>query len=191
VSKEEITSLSSQEKRFLCQLARKTLERQFNDKIFYKKPEAAGKLGMKKSVFVTLWKHGELRGCIGSLAKDKNLVDAVEDLTVKSAFSDPRFTDLKEDELKDIEIEISILSDLTEIKKIEEIEIGRHGLFVQKESFSGLLLPQVADEEQWDRETFLKNTCMKAGLDANAWKKGARIFMFSALKFSEDGMDSD
>jgi AmmeMemoRadiSam system protein A len=128
-----------------------------------------------------------LRGCIGSLAKDKNLIEAVQDLTVKSAFSDSRFTDLKEEELKDIEIEISILSDLTEIKKIEEIEVGQHGLFVQKESFSGLLLPQVADEEQWDREMFLKNTCLKAGLDGNAWKKGARVFKFSALKFSEEG----
>ena len=184
---EEIILLSPEEKTFLCRLARKTLERQFNDKTVSKEILASRNLKMKKSVFVTLWKHGELRGCIGSLSKDKNLIEAVQDLTVKSAFSDSRFTDLKEEELNDIEIEISILSDLTEIKKIEEIEIGKHGLLVQKDSFSGLLLPQVADEEQWDRETFLRNTCMKAGLDSDAWKKGARVFKFSALKFSEGG----
>lgn len=189
MNEKEIVSLSQEEKNLLCKIARKTLERQFDDKKHKKDIAVSGNLKAKRPVFVTLWKHGDLRGCIGSLAKDKNLIDAVQDLAVKAAFSDPRFTDLKEDELKDIEIEISILSDSSEVKEIGEINIGEHGLLVQMDGASGLLLPQVAEEEHWNRETFLRETCAKAGLAGDAWKKGAQIFKFSALKFSEGSID--
>jgi len=107
-------------------------------------------------------------------------------MAVEAAFSDPRFPTLSKEELNDIKIEISVLSKFKEVKDVSDIEVGTHGLLVRKGFSSGLLLPQVAAEYNWTRDEFLEHTCYKAGLDKDAWKKGATIYMFSAFVFGEE-----
>jgi uncharacterized protein len=145
-------------------------------------PEAASKvLSQPSGVFVTLHRHGRLRGCIGYLAAMKPLLEAVQEMAVAAAFNDPRFPRLREDEVADLDLEISVLSPMSQIKNIEEIQVGRDGLYIEREPNRGLLLPQVATEYGWDRPTFLKQTCLKAGLPPDAWEDpSARIFIFSA-----------
>jgi hypothetical protein len=138
--------------------------------------------------FVTLKKHGQLRGCIGFIEARKPSYETVRDMAQAAAFSDPRFSPVTQKEFEDLKIEISILTPLKKISDINEIEVGKHGLYIIKGFNSGLLLPQVATEYSWDRVTFLKETCRKAGLPFDAWKdKDAKIFIFSADVFGEDG----
>lgn len=137
------------------------------------------------AAFVTLTKGGRLRGCIGYTEATHPLYQTVASCALSAAFSDPRFPPLRSEELPQTEIEISVLTPLQEIKEISEIEVGQDGLFITKGSHRGLLLPQVAVEYGWDRETFLKQTCLKAGLPPDAWKSGAEIFIFSAEIFHE------
>lgn len=134
--------------------------------------------------FVCLKTKGELKGCIGYVKAILPLVDTVKQMAVQAAFHDPRFVPLNPREWQDTEIEISVLTPMTKIKAIEEIEVGVHGLYIEKGGYSGLLLPQVAVENHWDRIEFLEYTCFKAGLPGNAWKtKDANIFIFSADVF--------
>lgn len=140
----------------------------------------------KKGAFVTLEAGGDLRGCIGYLADDKRLDVTVQKMAIKAASEDPRFPPVTREELPEIEIEVSVLSPFREIREISEIQVGVHGLLAQKGERRGLLLPQVASREGWDRETFLTHTCLKAGLPPEAWREeGARIFAFSCEVFSE------
>ena len=98
-----------------------------------------------------------------------------------AALRDPRFPPVNEKELPDLEIEISVLTPLKKIADVSEIEVGKHGIYIKKGWNSGLLLPQVATEYGWNRQTFLEHTCQKAGLPSNAWKeKGTEIYIFSA-----------
>ncbi len=138
-----------------------------------------------RGVFVTIKKHGQLRGCIGYVRAIKPLWQAVADMAEAAAFQDPRFPPVRVDELGELEIEISVLTPLREIKDPEEIEVGKHGIMIERPPYySGLLLPQVATEYGWDRETFLEQTCIKAGLPPNAWRDPAtRIYIFSAEIF--------
>jgi hypothetical protein len=106
-------------------------------------------------------------------------------MTRAAAFEDPRFPPLTRSELKDIDVEISVLSPLTPIKNMEEIEVGKHGIYIIKKYHRGVLLPQVAIEQGWDRETFLKHTCLKAGLDPDCWKGNVEIYTFTADIFGE------
>ncbi len=114
------------------------------------------------------------------------LYRAVVDMTVAAASKDMRFIPVHKGELKDIKIEISVLTPLKRINSIDDIEVGRDGLFIKKGNYSGLLLPQVAIEYSWDREEFLRQTCIKAGLSKNAWKdKNTEIYTFQAQIISE------
>jgi AmmeMemoRadiSam system protein A len=134
-----------------------------------------------RGAFVTLNKHGQLRGCIGTIQPSRPLYQVVEEMAAAAAFEDSRFSPLTVHELKDLELEISVLTPLQRIKDINEIEIGKHGLYIKKGFYSGLLLPQVATEYNWDRQTFVEETCRKAGLHRNAWReKGTEVYMFSA-----------
>ena len=142
-------------------------------------------LKQKRGVFVTLDKFGQLRGCIGYVKPYYELREAVEKAAYSAAFEDPRFMAVSKDEFKNIEIEISILSPLKKISSVDEISVGKHGLVISKGFSSGLLLPQVATEYGWNREEFLEQTCRKAGLPGDAWKKGAEIQIFSAFVFNE------
>jgi AmmeMemoRadiSam system protein A len=134
--------------------------------------------------FVTLKTHGSLRGCIGLVVGMKPLYKSVTEMARAAAFDDPRFTPLTKDEVDKLEIEISALSPLEKIDDPAQIEVGKHGIMLQHGYHSGLLLPQVATEYGWDRITFLKHTCLKAGLPENAWRDPeTEIQIFSAEVF--------
>ena len=137
--------------------------------------------------FVSLHtKDGDLRGCIGSIQPVAPLFQAVASNAYNAAFRDPRFYPLRKDELAHVHIEISVMSPIVPVATVEEIEVGRDGLIISRGSRAGLLLPQVATEYGWDRETFLRQTCQKAGLPADAWQDaGCRIERFSAEVFAE------
>jgi hypothetical protein len=112
------------------------------------------------------------------------LAQTVTETAVAAAFEDPRFPPLDPGELKDIQVEISVLTPLQRIRNPEEVRVGVHGIVVKKGGRSGLLLPQVATEQGWDRSTFLENCCLKAGLPRDAWKDGeTEIYVFSADVF--------
>lgn len=107
-------------------------------------------------------------------------------MAISSATRDPRFYPLGKEDLDNFSLEISVLSPLKKIDDIEEIEVGRHGIYLEKGFYRGVLLPQVATEHGWDRTTFLKQTCIKAGLPTHAWQsEDAEIYIFSAQIFSE------
>ena len=136
--------------------------------------------------FVSLHRKGQLRGCIGTFSARNPLEKTVQDMARAAAFQDPRFAPVNESEMEEIGIEISALSPMREIEDVESIEVGRHGLYVVDGPYSGVLLPQVAMEQRWDRYTFLEQTCVKAGLDRNRWRSGdIKIFVFSAEVFGE------
>ena len=137
-------------------------------------------------LFVTLHKNGRLRGCIGYFQPYKDLYSSLIDLAKAAAFHDSRFAPVKEDEFNELHIEISILSPLYEISNTNEIEIGRDGIYLQHPYSSGLLLPQVATEYNWDKETFLRETCRKAGLPVSYLNdKKTKIYRFEAEIFGE------
>jgi AmmeMemoRadiSam system protein A len=107
-------------------------------------------------------------------------------MAAAAAFQDPRFRPLAPEELADLEVEISVLTPMRRVEKVEEIEVGKHGLFIEQGFARGLLLPQVAVQYRWDRDTFLAQTCVKAGLPPDAWKDSAtKIYTFTAEIFSD------
>ena len=143
-------------------------------------PEASG-------AFVTLKKKGELRGCIGTLECRAPLAAEVARVAVCAAREDPRFEPVRASELDEIDVEVSVLGPLEEIDPFDPaaIVVGVHGLVVERGYRRGLLLPQVATELNWDRETFLAHTCLKAGLPADAWRGGAKVYRFAAEVFGD------
>jgi AmmeMemoRadiSam system protein A len=142
-----------------------------------------GVLAQPAGAFVTLHCEGELRGCIGHIDATEALGRVISRCAVAACSTDPRFPPVTAAELPRIMIEISVLGPLEPISGAEDIEVGRHGLVVEKGWARGLLLPQVATEWQWDAETFLAHTCHKAGLPRDAWKNGAKIWRFEAEVF--------
>ena len=151
-------------------------------------PESLSKLDSEPmGVFVTLHtRKGELRGCIGYIEGVKSLPEAIVEMTKAAATEDPRFDPVKEAELNDVVLEISLLSPLQKIESPDAIEVGKHGLVVSKGHNKGLLLPQVATENDWNKITFLEHTCEKARLPRDAWKsEETEISIFSAEVFEE------
>lgn len=134
----------------------------------------------KKGIFVTINKDGRLRGCIGFVQPVYNLGDGVIKAAELAAFKDFRFESVKQEEIDELEFEVSVLSEIMEVKDIKEIKIGRDGLIIEKDNSSGLLLPQVFKNETV--EEALSMTAKKAGL--NTWKR-ARIYRFSVEVFKE------
>ncbi|WP_207264133.1 AmmeMemoRadiSam system protein A [Desulfovibrio sp. Huiquan2017] len=142
------------------------------------------KLREHLGAFVTLKLHDRLRGCIGNVRGSGELYRTVWEMARSAAFRDPRFPAVTEDEFHALEYEISILSPIEPCPDPELVEVGRHGLIMSRGMQSGLLLPQVPVEWQWNRETFLAQTCVKAGLPSNAWKDpDTTIFWFEAEVF--------
>jgi len=137
--------------------------------------------------FVTLNERtGDLRGCIGSIEAVAPLAQAVSSSAVNAAVRDPRFYPVRKEELPNLHLEISVMSPIVEVRDLEEIEVGRDGLIISRGGRAGLLLPQVATEYGWDRDTFLSQTCVKAGLPPDCWRTpGCRIEKFSAEVFGE------
>jgi AmmeMemoRadiSam system protein A len=135
---------------------------------------------------VTLKIDGKLRGCIGHITASQPLLETVRKVAWESAFEDPRFPPLTPQELPRVRIEISVLSPFQRIMDVDCIEVGVHGILVRRGGRSGLLLPQVATEEGWNREEFLDRTCRKAGLPLDAWRSPETIIeIFSATVFGE------
>lgn len=178
--------LNKDEQRILLDIARGAIARRLQGESGCMPPREERHLNRKNGCFVTLKKGQELRGCIGNFQSKVPLFKEVKEMAIAAAFNDPRFYPLDEQELDNISIEISVLSPLQKIENIDEIEVGIHGLYLEKDFFRGVLLPQVAVEHHWDKKTFLNQTCLKAGLPADAWQDGdADIYVFSAQIFSE------
>jgi AmmeMemoRadiSam system protein A len=136
--------------------------------------------------FVSLHNGEDLRGCIGMLSSERELYQTVQSCALSAALKDDRFNPVTREEVADLKIEISVLSELQRIADVHLIEVGRHGLIISLGGLRGLLLPQVATKYNWDRETFLAQTCRKAGLPTHAWRQpNAVIQVFEAQVFSE------
>lgn len=178
--------LSEKEKEELLSIARRTLELYLRGhKGPYIEPDHSS-LKQPRGAFVTLHHHMELRGCIGNMVATHPLYQTVQRMAIAAATEDPRFDPVKPDELSDIIIEISVLTPPFSIKTIQEIQIGSHGLIVTKGGRRGVLLPQVATENNWTPEEFLQHTCQKGGLAPDEWKKGGlQIEAFLAEVFGE------
>ncbi len=144
-------------------------------------------LNQKSGVFVTLNQRQELRGCIGNLVASQPLYLTLRDMAIEAAVGDPRFPALSLSELKDVQIEVSVLSPLEKVPSAEKIELGKHGVLVRRGNQSGVFLPQVASETGWSKEEFLNNLCAhKAGIAVDAWKdKDTQLYIFTADVFSE------
>jgi AmmeMemoRadiSam system protein A len=178
--------LTAKEKATLLDIAKNAIAAKINNKDMPELTVDSGTIKEKRGAFVTLKKRGQLRGCIGYIKAIKPLGETVQEMAVAAAFHDPRFPSLKPDEVRDLTFEISVLSPLKRIKDINEIEVGKHGLYIVRGYKSGLLLPQVAVEYEWDRESFLQETCCKAGLPPQAWMdKETEIYIFSADYFGD------
>jgi AmmeMemoRadiSam system protein A len=142
-------------------------------------------IALRAGAFVTLRIGGEFRGCIGYPDAELPLVEVVERCAVSAAISDPRFPPLTLVEWQDVHLEISVLGSIEAVDDITDIVVGRHGVIVEFGRRRGLLLPQVAVEYNWDAAELASQTCVKAGLPRDAWRKGARLFRFEAEVFGE------
>jgi AmmeMemoRadiSam system protein A len=141
-------------------------------------------LAEKRGAFTTLYVRGELRGCVGYVFPVSPLYRTVAETARAAAFEDVRFPPLMAQELPELEVHLSVLSVLQPIRAVE-VQVGRHGLLVSLDARRGLLLPQVPVEHGWDRETFLEQTCRKAGLPLDAWRQGATLEAFTAESFGD------
>jgi AmmeMemoRadiSam system protein A len=148
-------------------------------------PDVPGALARPGGAFVTIRRRGHLRGCIGRIQSDQPLARVVSRVAAAACSADPRFPAVTPEQFEEIDIEISVLGALEPIDSPHEVAIGRHGLVVERGVRRGLLLPQVAVEYGWDAPTFLRQTCVKAGLEAEAWKANVRIWRFEAEVFGE------
>ena len=176
-------SLSSQEKEDLLRLARMAVERFVNGKEVINYTAQNPNFLSKKGAFVTLKKQGRLRGCIGFTEPVLPLYETIIRASIYASTQDPRFPPVSPEELKDLEVEISVLTPLEKIDNPRLIQVGKHGLIISKNGKKGLLLPQVPVENNWSREQFLRHTCLKAGLPEDAWQKGAELYVFEAIVF--------
>ena len=148
-------------------------------------PEGGGALDTPCGAFVSIHEGHELRGCLGRLEADRGVAQVVAYLSRAVADSDPRFPPVAPHELTALAIEISVLQAEREMRSIDEITIGQHGLIIESGMRRGVLLPQVAAEHGWSVETFLEHTCLKAGVQPDAWRREARVLLFEAHVFNE------
>jgi len=177
--------LSNDDRRRLLQLARAAVTEIVLHNRILPLPDSDGPLAERAGAFVTLFRAGRLRGCIGLPLADLTLGEAVIQAALGAARGDPRFQPVSGVELHEIEIEISVLSPARPIDA-SQIEVGKHGLLVTRGTHRGLLLPQVAVERAWTAQVFLEEVCRKAALPAEAWKDTAtELLAFTAEVFSE------
>lgn len=177
--------LSQADREELLRIARRTLEVFLESGKTPSIETESDHLLEARGAFVTLHKGAQLRGCIGTFEASDPLLDIVQRMSVAAATKDPRFPTVLEDELSSIWFEISALTPLRQARA-DEVEVGKHGVYVTRGFSRGVLLPQVATEHSWDRETFLEHTCLKAHLPADAWRDPeTTIEIFSAEVFGE------
>jgi AmmeMemoRadiSam system protein A len=180
--------LTADHRRTLLSIARRSIEDALDGRRHELDPASLDEcLTRPAGAFVTLHaKNGRLRGCIGSIEAVSPLCQVISSNAVNAAVRDPRFSPVRRDEIEGLHIEISVISPVVRVTDVAEIEVGRDGLIVRRGIWRGLLLPQVATDYGWDRETFLRQTCMKAGLPPDSWRAPeCRIERFSAEVFGE------
>ncbi|MBM3791647.1 MAG: AmmeMemoRadiSam system protein A [Acidobacteria bacterium] len=181
-----IPHLDESARRELLTLARRTLESYLETGTIPRHETATDSLLVPCGAFVSLHDAGRLRGCIGQIVSDQELYRTVQRCAVSAALEDYRFSPVTKEESGRLEIEISVLTPMQRIEETEQIEVGRHGLYIVRGAQRGLLLPQVAVQYGWDRGTFLNQACRKAGLKDDAWKQASTaIHVFEAQVFSE------
>lgn len=179
-------TLTKSEQRLLLKHARNCIEAKMHGKKGSKFSESTPRLDEERGAFVTLIKDDNLRGCVGLAQSTQPLYRTVQDMAITAAFEDPRFPPMEQAELADTVIEISAVSWIRELTSVRKIKIRRHGLMIKLKDAKGLLLPQVAARNNWDRLTFLENVCIKAGLKKDDWKNpAAKMMIFAAQVFSD------
>jgi hypothetical protein len=174
---------SDEERRWLLRLAHLSIRSAVSGTPLHTM-ETPAHLREARGAFTTLHENGELRGCIGMIMAVKPLDETVREMARAAALEDPRFAPVSAEELGKLQVEISVLSPMFAIAP-EDVVVGRHGLMISYGGRRGLLLPQVAVEWGWDRETLLAQTCRKAGLAMDQWRHGAKIEAFTAEVFGE------
>lgn len=176
-------SLTREEKNELVRIARQAIQLGVESKTLMEYQPNNSNFRVPKGVFVTITKKGELRGCIGFIEPIFPLCQAVIQAAYYAALQDTRFDPIAGSELKDLEVEVSVLSPLTRITDPSLVKVGKHGLVIEQGGRKGLLLPQVPAQFGWTHDEFLDEACVKAGLPPSAWKKGAAVYTFEALVF--------
>jgi uncharacterized protein len=180
-----MSSLLDREKLTLLGFARLALTAAVEHREFLETPPSNERLQHPAGAFVTLRRRGRLRGCVGQLAAADPLIQVVAHCARAAALEDPRFEPVRPHELPELDIELSVLSALFAITS-DQIVIGRHGLLISRGWKRGVLLPQVAAEFRWSTDRFLEETCIKAGLERNDWKRpDTQVEAFTAEFFSE------
>ncbi len=182
--------LSPEARRELLAIARESVRQGLRGRRYVPDPPTRPELARPAGAFVTLHEAGALRGCIGTFQADRPLYRNVAEMARAAAFEDPRFPPLRPEEFGRIDLEISVLSPMRRARP-EEVEVGRHGVYIVHGLHRGVLLPQVAVEQGWDRETFLDHTCLKAGLPPGAWRHGAEVYVFEAEVFGEKELEGE
>ncbi|MCA9407004.1 MAG: AmmeMemoRadiSam system protein A [Candidatus Omnitrophica bacterium] len=186
---ESASPLTQLQKKRLVEIARMTIHDYITNSTTYDFDEVDNRLLVEEGVFVTLHRKGQLRGCIGQVIGNGPLSYLVRDVAISAATKDPRFPPVKERELPELDVEVSVLSKPWPVYSIEDIELGTHGVIVKQGRFrQGLFLPQVATETGWSKEEFMSQLCaQKAGLPRDCWKDAStQMFVFTADVFDED-----
>ena len=174
---------SPEERSTLLALAHQSIEAALDERKISLDPPTSH-LAEPRGAFTTLYRRGQLRGCVGYVFPVASLYRTVAETARAAAFEDTRFYAITREEVSELEIHLSILSGLRPVAPAQ-IEIGRHGLLVSLAGRRGLLLPQVPVEYGWDRTTFIEQTCRKAGLSSDAWQRGATLEVFTAEVFGD------
>ncbi|OEU64563.1 MAG: AMMECR1 domain-containing protein [Desulfuromonadales bacterium C00003094] len=173
--------LTKQEQAVLLGIARDAITSYLRNGTIVEPAQEEESLNQHLGCFVTLSQAGQLRGCIGTFTSQRPLCKEVAVMAITAATEDPRFYPMGKDDLDNFSIEISVLSPLRKTKDPAEISIGLHGIYLEKNDQSGVLLPQVAIEQCWDRKAFLQHTCYKAGLEKDDWQAAdCNIYLFTA-----------
>jgi AmmeMemoRadiSam system protein A len=179
----EPCEFNPEERKILLRLAHDSIESAFENREISLDPPSPH-LTELRGAFTTIYLRGQLRGCVGYVFPVVSIYRTVAETARAAAFEDTRFWPVTREEAPELEVSLSILSPLETIQP-EQVEIGKHGLVISHHGHRGLLLPQVPVEHQWDRLTFLEQTCRKAGLPLDAWQKGATIEAFTAEVFGD------
>ena len=186
--------LTDSEQRTLLHVAREAVRSAVTGST-YELPAATENLGSRCGVFVTLHRHGQLRGCLGRFEPGEiPLIELVGTMAQETALHDTRFLPVSSEEIPELDIEISVLTPMRRVHSPDEVQVGRHGLFIVGKSPSGgrrhgTLLPQVATDQGWDRGAFLENTCRKAGLPLDAWHSAeTELYVYEAHVFGEKSL---
>ncbi len=184
ISTENNKGLSQDDKLTLLKLARRSIEQLLTSETLPLPRNLTTAINTKQGAFVTINKNSELRGCIGSMSETLPLYNVVGRMALAAAFNDTRFQPLTLNELPDVEIEISVLTPSVKVNSPDDIVLGRDGVILKKNGKQAVFLPQVAKETGWDKEKFLSQLCLKAGLNTDDWLT-ADLYTFRAEVFSE------